>query len=444
MSRPAIEYAECDGLRLAYQVVGEGPIDLVMVTEWATPLEERWNVPAIAGRLDRLSSFARVISFDKRGIGLSDRGGADDISTPEVWVRDLVAVMEAAGVERPVLLGAHEGGPIALLCAASMPGRIEALVLVNTGPRLVRAHDYPHGFDPKEWRPDIDGILHLWSTGGGGENHITAASTDPWWRDWYGRSRRQQASPTAGLRLMQMLGGIDVRGFASAVPVPTLVVHRQGNRWWEIGHARWLTEAIQGAELVELPGVDNYWWAGDADAVVDAVERFLLGERRSAPSQRELATIVFTDIVDSTRRASELGDGAWRSVLDAHDSVTARVVARHEGRIVKHLGDGLLLTFDGPARAIHAVRALRAELERFDIEIRAAVHTGEVERRGDDIGGVAVHLAARVMALAEPGEVLTTGVVKGLVAGSDLRFVDRGRHHLRGLDDEWELYGVAD
>ncbi|MEM9034732.1 MAG: adenylate/guanylate cyclase domain-containing protein [Actinomycetota bacterium] len=442
MSIAPIRYAECDGLQLAYQVVGDGPIDLVMVTEWATPLEERWNVPAIRGRLERLASFARVISFDKRGIGLSDRSGADDISTPEVWVRDLVAVMDAVGAERPVLLGAHEGGPIAVLCAASLPGRIEALALVNTGPRLVQDVDYPYGFPQEQWRPDLDGILELWSSGEGGEHHITMSSTDPWWRDWYGRSRRQQAAPTTGLRLMQMLGGLDVRRFAAAVRVPSLIVHREDNRWWEVGHARWMADTIPDAELVVLPGADNYWWAGDADAVVDAIESFLVGERRSLPAERELATIVFTDIVDSTQTASDLGDEAWRAVLDAHDAVTERIVARYEGRVVKHLGDGLLLTFDGPARAVRAVRSLRDELATLDVTIRAAVHTGEVERRGDDIGGVAVHLAARVMALAGPGETVVTGVVKGLVAGSDLRFGDRGRHRLKGLDDEWDLYVV--
>ncbi|MEO1061757.1 MAG: adenylate/guanylate cyclase domain-containing protein [Actinomycetota bacterium] len=444
MSAPLIEYAESDGLRIAYQVVGDGPLDLVLVTEWATPLEERWNVPAIAGRLERLASFSRVISFDKRGIGLSDRGGADDMFTPEVWVRDLVAVMDAAGAARPVLFGAHEGGPITVLCAASLPERVEALVLANTGPRLLTDHDYPHGFEPSRWRPDLDGILALWQSGAAGEEHIAVAATDPWWRDWYGRSRRQQASPAAGLRLMEMLGGIDVRRFVPAITAPTLIVHRRDNSWWPVGHAEWMAEAIEGAELAVLDGRDNYWWAGDADVLVDAVERFLLGERRSSPSQRELATIVFTDIVDSTQRASDAGDRAWRSVLDAHDSTTRRVVERHGGRVLKQLGDGMLLTFDGPARAIRGVRAVQDELGQLGLQIRSAVHTGEVERRSDDdIGGVAVHLAARVMALADAGEILVTGVVKGLVAGSELRFADRGRHRLKGIDDEWEIHAVV-
>lgn len=442
MSAPSIRYLEVDGLQLAYQVVGEGPLDLIMVDEWATPLEARWDVPVIAGRLERLASFARVISFDKRGVGLSDSGPAEEAATPEIWVRDVVAVADATGAERPVLFGTHEGGPIALMYAASVPHRTQALVLVNTGPRLTSTHDWPHGIAGSEWRPDIAGITELWSAGTGGEHHIASTAYDPWWREWYARSRRQQASPQVGLRLMRMLGGLDVRHIASTVHCPTLLIHRRDNAWWPIGGARWLADQIPGAQLVELDGADNYWWSGDADAVVDSMERFLLGAPASPPSQRELATIMFTDIVESTATASRLGDRDWRSVLDRHDNVTLAEIARHGGTPLKQLGDGFLAQFGGPARAIQAAESLHHNVKGTGIELRIAVHTGEAERRGDDLSGVAVHLAARILDVAGPGETLVSSVVKGLVAGSGISFTSRGSHEFRGIPDAWELFAV--
>lgn len=442
MSRD-IRYTTVDGLQIAYQTVGDGPMDVVLVDEWATPLEDRWNVPAIAGRLDRLAASARLISFDKRGIGLSDPGPSNEMATPELWVRDLAAVIDAAGAERPVVVGAHEGGPISLLYAASLPERTEALVLVNTGARLLSdGPSYPWGFDPARWQPDLAGIVDLWETGRGGEDHIAATAHDPWWRDWYARSRRRQASPAAGLALMRMIGQLDVRSIVPSVQAPTLVVHRAGNRWWSIEAARWLAQSLPAGRLVELDGSDNYWWSGDADAVVDEIERFLLGDRVSQPSERELVTIMFTDLVDSTATASALGDGAWRTVLDQHDRLTNELVERHGGTAVKNLGDGFLIRFDGPAAAIRAARTFQDEVGRHGLAARVAIHTGEAERRGDDLSGIAVHLAARVLGQTQPGEIIVTGVVKGLVAGSDTRFESRGRHRFKGMTDDWDLFAV--
>lgn len=441
MSGP-IRYTEVDGLNIAYQVVGDGPIDLVMVDEWATPLEARWDVPAIAGRLHRLTSFARVISFDKRGIGLSESG--PDIATPEVWVRDLVAVVDAAGADRPVIFAAHEGGPIALMYAASLPTRTEALVLVNTGPRLTTADGYPWGIEAEDWQPDIAGIRDLWSSGDGGEAQIGATAHDPWWRDWYARSRRQQATPAAGLALLQMIGSVDVRRIAPTVQAPTLIMHREENQWWPFEGARWLADQMPSAQFRALPGADNYWWSGDADRVVDEVEQFLLGERTSPASQRELVTLVFTDVVDSTERASRLGDAEWRDLLEAHDALTIAEAERHGGAAIKNLGDGFMLRFDGPAAAIRGSRAIRDALDREGLPMRIAIHTGEAERRGDDFNGVAVHLASRMLDIAAPGEVVASGVVRGLVAGSGHRFEPRGSHEFRGLAGTWTVYAVAD
>lgn len=441
MTHP-VRYTQVDGLNIAYQVVGDGPIDLVMVDEWSTPLEGRWDVPAIAGRLNRLSSFARVISFDKRGIGLSESG--PDIATPEVWVRDLVAVVDAAGAERPVIFAAHEGGPIALMYAASLPRRTEALILVNTGPRLTAAEGYPWGFRAEDWRPDIDGVRDLWVSGAGGQAHILATAHDPWWHDWYARTRRQQATPAAGLALLQMIGSVDVRRIASSVGAPTLVLHREGNGWWPLEGAQWLAGQIPGAQFVSLPGADNYWWAGDADRVVDEVEQFLLGERTTQSSARELATIVFTDLVDSTERATRAGDAEWRATLDTHDALVIAETERQGGSALKNLGDGFMLRFDGPAAAIRAGRAIRGALAREGLEVRIAIHTGEAERRGDDLNGVAVNLTARMLDIAQGGDVVVSGVVRGLVAGSDSHFHARGSHEFRGIPGTWSVYAVAD
>ncbi|MEM9561328.1 MAG: adenylate/guanylate cyclase domain-containing protein [Actinomycetota bacterium] len=438
---PAVHYARVDGLNLAYQVVGDGPLDLILLDEWATPLEARWDVPAIAGRLDRLASFARLISFDKRGTGLSD-GSHEEVATPELWVRDVVAVADAVGTERAVLFGTHEGGPIALLHAASLPDRTAAVVLANTGPRMTATDDWPHGVAAELWRPDLDGIVDLWARGTGGESHIAATAHDPWWRHWYARSRRQQASPEAGLALMRMLGELDVRHIAPSVHAPTLILHRRDNSWWPLGGARWLAQQIEGAELVELDGADNYWWSGDADLIVDHIERFLLGDHVPRASPRELVTIMFTDLVDSTATASDLGDSRWRELLDRHDSLTVEAIQRQGGRPLKNLGDGFLVQFDGPAAAIRAAQQLRRELTASDLPIRIAIHTGEVERRGDDISGIAVHLAARLLEVAGPGEIVVSDVIRGLVAGSPIRFEPRGVHEFKGLPERWGVHEV--
>lgn len=443
MSYP-VQYTNVDGLNVAYQVVGDGPIDLVMVDEWATPLEGRWDVPAIAGRLDRLASFARLISFDKRGIGLSDPGDPARLAVPELWVRDLVAVVDAVGANKPVIFGAHEGGPIALMYAASLPERTEALILANTGPRLVHGgDDYPYGQPPGSWQPDLAGVVDLWESGAGGGDHIAATAHDPWWRDWYARSRRQQATPAAGLALLTMIGQVDVRRIVPSVTVPTLILHRTGDNWWPIGGARWLADRLSMATLIELDGSDNYWWSGDADTIVDEIEKFLLGERTSPATHRELVTMMFTDIVDSTSRAALLGDAQWRSLLDAHDAVTTSETERHGGKIIKNLGDGFLMTFEGPATAITAAQGISEATRRLGLRVRITVHTGEVERRGDDITGVGVHLASRMLDVAEADEVVVSGVVRGLVAGSGIEFSSRGEHQFKGIPDSWEVYAVT-
>ncbi|MGI9616895.1 MAG: adenylate/guanylate cyclase domain-containing protein, partial [Acidimicrobiales bacterium] len=276
-----------------------------------------------------------------------------------------------------------------------------------------------------------------------GEAHIPATAHDPWWREWYARSRRQQASPADGLKLMSMLGEVDVRHIAPAVQAPTLLIHRRENAWWPIEGARWLAEQIPDATLTELDGSDNYWWSGPADAVVDDIEQFLLGAPSSVASHRELMTIMFTDIVDSTAIATRLGDAGWRALLDQHDRITLNETSRHGGTPIKNLGDGFLVHLAGPASAIEAASDLHRAVQRAGLQIRAAIHTGEIERRGQDISGVAVHIASRMLEIAKPGETIVSSVVKGLVAGSSIEFVPRGAHELKGIPDPWQLYSVA-
>lgn len=444
METPRTRYTRVDGLSIAYQVFGEGPADLVFVDEWATPLEDRWEVPAIAGRLERLASVARVISFDKRGIGLSDSAPPGDEADPDLWVRDLLGVIDAVGADRPTILGAHEGGPIAMMFAAEHPDRTGSLILVNTGARLAATPDYPEGLRLAPAPPDLTAIEDLWMSDDGGHIHIGATRHDPWWKNWYGRSRRRQASPSSGLALIEMLLDIDVRHIVKKIETPTLIIHRRGDVWWTIDGARWLDRNIDDSRLVELPGEDNYWWSGDADEVVDEVGTFLSGERPSLHNQRELVTLAFTDIVDSTTRASDLGDADWRRVLESHDALVTEIVSRHGGSVVKNLGDGFLLRFAAPASALLASSELHQAVSGLGLELRIAVHTGEVERRGDDLSGVAVHLAARLMGVAEPKETLVTGVIRGLVAGSGFSFDQRESRSFKGIRGYWSVHAYRD
>jgi pimeloyl-ACP methyl ester carboxylesterase len=438
---PPVQYAQNDGVHIAYQPIGEGERDLVLVQGYFSHIDMDWQQPVMARFVRALASFNRVILFDKRGTGLSDR--AVPIATLEERMDDVRAVMDAAGSERAVLMGVSEGAPMSLLFAATYPERTHALVLHGGMARSTEAPDYP-------WAPPapaaLDAAVELiqpsFFTGDDIDLWVPSLADDPQAKEWLGRFRRAAVSPDALATLFSMFLDIDVRHVLPTLRVPTLVLQRRGDRVvnWRAG--RWLADQIPGAKYVELAGQDHFPWFGDAEAVIEEIREFLTGVRVAPEPDRVLATVMFTDVVGSTERAASLGDHRWRELLDAHDAAVRRQLAAFRGREVKTTGDGFLATFDGPARGIRSASAIRDAASALGLEVRVGLHTGEVEVRGDDIGGVAVHIGQRVSALAAPSEILVSSTVKDLVAGSGIDFVDRGEHELKGVPGVWRLFAV--
>jgi pimeloyl-ACP methyl ester carboxylesterase len=436
-----IRYTEGD-LQIAYQVLGEGDLDLVFAFDWASNVELIWNHPSVERFLRRLASFSRLILFDTRGMGLSDP--VEDPAPLEDWMDDVRSVMDAVGSERAALVGHGHGGQVGMLFAAAHPERTHALVTVNSFARLARADDYPPGMPESVQRTVFDQIHEGWGTGMSLFVLAPEIAHDEQAVRWWSGLERASGSPRRAARKQQMVLETDVRHVLPTIAVPTLVLQTAGDRYVVPGHGRYLAEHIPGARYVELPG-DGHWpWASaDALASMDVIEEFLTGTRSSLGAERVLATVAFTDIVGSTELAAELGDARWRELIETHDSVARREVEAARGRLVKSTGDGMLATFDGPARAIRAIRSTQAALAAVGLPIRGGLHAGEVEVRGDDIGGIAVHIGARVAGLADAGEVLVSSTVKDLVAGSGLAFEDRGAHELRGVPGEWRLFALA-
>jgi len=431
-------------VNIAYQVVGEGPLDLVFVSGWVSNLDLMWEDASYARFLRRLASFSRLILFDKRGTGLSDRVPETDLPTLEARMDDVRAVLDAAGAERAALLGHSEGGPMCLLFAATYPERTNALVLIGTYARRLIGEGYPFGATPEAYDAFLAEIADGWGGPVGLEVRAPSLADDERFRTWWSDYLRMSASPGAALALTRMNGQIDVRPALRTIEVPTLVVHRSGDRALPVEGARYIAERIRDVRLVELPGDDHLPFVGDQDAILDEIEEFLTGARRGAESDRVLATVLFTDIVGSTERAVELGDRDWRDLLDSHHVLVRRELERWRGTELATAGDGFLATFDGPARAVRCACGVRDAVRGLGLEIRAGLHTGECEVRGDTIAGIAVHIGARVAALAAAGEVLVSSTVKDLVAGSGIAFDERGEHDLKGVPGRWQLYSVAD
>jgi pimeloyl-ACP methyl ester carboxylesterase/class 3 adenylate cyclase len=444
MSPPPTQYARSGDASIAYQVVGDGPLDLVLVLGFATHLELQWESPAFARFFERLSSFSRLIIFDKRGTGLSDP--VTEVPTLEQRIDDVRAVMDAAGSERAALLGISEGGPMSVLFAATHPERVTALVLYGAMGRTTEAPDYPWAspaealreaaaeFIAPYWGQQAEGMVELFSPSFAG---------DPQVAEFTARLERSAASPAMVQQIFEMFLDIDVRAILPTIHVPTLVVHRRGDRVVNRRAGQELAEQIPSARYVELPGIDHLPWAGDSEGVLGEIEEFLTGARAVPEADRVLATVMFTDIVGSTERAAEAGDARWRELLAAHQAAVRRELERFRGREVKTLGDGSLATFDGPARAVRCGRAIVEAARAQGVDVRIGLHCGEVEVMGEDVGGIAVHIAARVGALAGGGEVLVSSTVKDLVAGSDISFADRGAKQLKGVPDEWRLFAAA-
>ncbi len=440
--QPQTRYAKSGDVYIAYQVVGDAPLDLVLVLGGVTHLEYWWEFPDFARILRRLASFSRLILFDKRGTGLSDRmSGA---ATLEERMDDVRAVLDAVGSERAALVGVSEGGPMCALFAATYPTRTSALVLYGTVAKFTADEGYPWGWPPEMLDQIVEGAVASWGHVDSPMLAFLAPSLagDPRLREVWARFERQAASPGAFAALMHMNAEIDIRHVLPTIRVPTLVLHRTGDAVVAVGQGRYLAEHIPAAKYVELAGADHLPIAGDSDAIFDAVEEFLTGARHVEEPDRLLATVLFTDIVGSTERAAELGDRRWLRLLDEHHAVVRRELARFRGSEVKTTGDGFLATFDGPARAVRCARSIVEEIRRLGLEVRTGLHTGECEMVGDDVRGIAVHTAARVAAAAASGEVLVSSTVKDLVAGAGITFVERGTRALKGVPGQWRLFAV--
>jgi pimeloyl-ACP methyl ester carboxylesterase len=440
LRRPPVKYAKSGDLNIAYQVVGDGPFDLVYVPGFTSHLELNWEPPSLHVT-ERLASFSRLIYFDKRGTGMSDP--VTGAPTLEERMDDVRAVMDAAGSEQAAFFGFSEGGAMALLFAATYPERTRALALWGAMARTTEAPDYPIA-PPRDafLESAAELILPALAEGTLAEIYVPSLAEDA--EAIAGAQRREQlgASPGMVANIFVMYLDVDVRGVLGSVRAPTLILHAHGDRVVNVRHGRRLAARIAGARYVELPGSDHMVWWTDPDPVLDEVEEFLTGVRPVAEPDRVLATVMFTDIVGSTERDAEVGDKRWRGLLDAHHAATRRELERFRGREVKTTGDGFLATFDGPARAIRCGQAIVDALQAIGLDVRVGLHSGEIELIGDDVAGIAVNIASRVGALAAPGEVLVSETVKGLVAGSGLVFADRGDHELKGVPDHWRLFRV--
>jgi class 3 adenylate cyclase len=439
---PEIRYARSDGLFIAYQVFGEGPLDLVVAPGYMSNIEQNWEWPAYARFLERLGTFARVIYFDRRGTGLSDR--ATGHLTFDDLMDDIRAVMDDAGSERAAVLGGAEGGPMCVLFAATFPERTSSLILVTSYARRLWASDYPWGITPEVDALVMAAYEHRWGRLPMGIRTLAPGlADDPAFRRWYVRAQRFGGSPGDAMAWYRITADIDVRDVLPAIRVPTLVLHRTGDRAIPVEEGRFLANGIPGARYHELPGEDHFWFAGDSDAILGEIEEFLTGARPAPEPDRVLATVMFTDIVGSTERAAALGDRRWRDLLESHHAVIRRELARFRGREVDTTGDGFLATFDGPARAIRCGVAISESLREIGVDVRVGLHTGEVDLAGSAVRGIAVHIGARISGLAEAGEVLVSGTVKDLVVGSGFEFEDRGMHVLKGVPGEWRTFAVT-
>ncbi len=438
---PSTQYAKSGDVHIAYQVSGSGPIDLVFVPGFVSHVEYRWEHPLPARFFRRLASFARVICFDKRCTGLSDH--VAEMPTLEQRMDDVRAVMDAVGSERAALFGISEGGPMSVLFAATYPARTTALVLYGSYARRSWALDHPFGWTEEQWGVALQTLERDWGGPWAIEMWAPSMAQDESYRSFQANYFRLAASPGAGVAIWRMNKDIDVRHVLPTLRIPTLILHRTGDRVTRIEQARYLAERIAGAKLVEIPGNDHAPWVGDAETVLTEVEEFLTGARRDAEADRVLATVLFTDIVRSTERAAEVGDRRWRDLLEAYYSLARRQLTRFRGRELDTAGDGLFAAFDGPARAVRCAAAIRDGMRALNLDVRGGVHTGECELIGEKMGGIAVHIGARVAALAGPGEVLVTSTVKDLVAGSGICFEDRGTPPLKGVPGDWHLYRVT-
>ena len=444
MTRSETRYARSGDVNIAYQVIGDGPFDLVYVPGWVSNIELMWEEPGYARFLERLGTFSRLIIFDKRGTGLSDPVSIDALPTLEERMDDVRAVMDAVGSQRAALLGHSEGGNMCVLFTATYPERTTALILLGCYAKRVYSEDYPWAPTVEERTREIAETEATWGSPEAWTFRKLAPSKhgDQAFESWIARYVRQSASPRAAAALLRMNTQIDVREVLPTIGVPTLLVYRTGDPDVHVEEGRYIAARIAGSKFVELPGNDHLMWTGDPETVLDEVEEFLTGVRRGPDPDRVLATVLFTDIVGSTETAARLGDREWHALLERHHHVVRRELARWRGREVDTAGDGFLATFDGPARAIRCAVAVSEGVRGLGVQVRAGLHTGEVEVSGEAVRGIAVHIGSRVAALAGPDEVLVSRTVADLVAGSGIALADRGEHALKGVPGTWRVYAV--
>jgi class 3 adenylate cyclase len=432
---PKTQYAKSGDVRIAYQVVGQGPFDLVFVPGFISNLDVAWEEPQRARVWTRLASFARLIMFDKRGTGLSDR--TVGVPTLEERMDDVRAVMDAVGSQRAALFGISEGGAMSVLFAATYPERTRALVLYGT-----YGHFRSWVLPPDRIEAALDRMEKNWGTGESLHLFAPSVASDETFKLSWARFERLGASPSAVVALMRMNSEIDIRPILPTIRVPTFIIHRQGDVRVNVEAGRFMARQIPNAKYLEVPGSDHTLWTGETERILDEVEEFLTGSRSAIESDRVLATVLFTDIVNSTKRAETIGDRAWHDVLDRHNALVRREISRHRGHEVRTMGDGFLATFDGPARSIRCALAINEGVEALGLQVRAGLHTGEVEMADDDLSGIAVHIASRVATMAKPGQVLVSNTVRDLVAGSNIRFHDEGSHSLKGLTESVRLFAA--
>jgi pimeloyl-ACP methyl ester carboxylesterase len=440
--RTATRYTKSGDYNVAYQVVGDGALDLLWIPGFVSNIELAWDEPLLARFLERMASFSRLILFDKRGTGLSDRVPKSELPSLEERMDDVLAVLDAAGSERAALVGHSEGGNLAVLFAGTHPERTVALATMGIFAKRIWSPDYPWAPTPEQRERDIEEIERTWGEASGVERLAPSAARDPAFARRLAAYFRQSASPGAAAALTRMNTEIDVRAVLPTIHVPVLIMHRTDDLDSNVAEGRWIANQIPGARFVELPGNDHLPWVGDQDRMVEELERFLTGDARPPAPDRVLATLLFTDIVGSTERAAALGDRAWKALLAEHHLVIRRQLGAFRGEEIDTAGDGFLALFDGPGRAIRAADSIRRALSELEIPVRAGVHTGECERTEGNVVGIAVHVAARIAAAAGPGEVLVSSTVRDLVAGSGIEFADRGLRALKGVPDQWRLYAV--
>lgn len=438
---PHTRYAKCDGIHLAYQIVGEGEIDVLLILGFPTHVELAWENPGFARMMERLARFSRVLTFDRRGTGLSDP--VCGVPLLEERVEDLRAVMDDAGSEMASLFAMGEGGLTALVFAAMHPERVRSLMLAGSYARLTQTTDYPYGSTNDEYRDLVIKATSRWGEGEFLGRLFPTVDEDPLLREWAGRYERYASSPGTAVSSLSALGDFDVREVLETIRVPVMVLHRTGDPVHAINHGRYLAQHIPGAKLLELPGEFVGSWFDIRPEETVEIEEFMTGSR-SLEHERTLATVLFTDIVGSTQLASELGDARWAALLERHDQLTKYTAERFGGKVLKGTGDGALVLFDGPARGIHAALSILRRATDLGLSLRAGIHTGEVTVGENDLTGIGVHIAARIADLAESDQVLVSRTVVDLVAGSNLEFVDRGEYELKGVPLEWRLYSAKE